>query len=43
MLTQDAADLLVGPAGTVVLLKLLWRGNSATLPLQRVLTYADVC
>jgi hypothetical protein len=31
MLTQDAADLLVGPAGTVVLLKLLWRGNTEAL------------
>ena len=31
------------PAGTVVLLKLLWRGNTATRALLRMLTYADVC
>ena len=32
---QDAADLLVGPAGSLVLLSLLWRGRTATVALVR--------
>jgi hypothetical protein len=32
---EDAADHLVGPAGSLVLLSLLWRGRTATVPLVR--------